>query len=78
MDSLKDLLVKKNLDEPTEISALRAYCEEIFNVTPKISINGDILWCKVPNGIIATELRMRQLDVVSRCGITKKLRITIG
>lgn len=78
MDSLKDLLEQKNLDEPTEIAALRMYCEELFKVTPKISISGDILWCKVPNGIIATELRMRQLEVVSRCGITKKLRITIG
>ena len=78
MDSIKDLLQHKNLDEPTEVAALRGYCEDLFKVTPKITINGEILWCKVPNGIIATELRMRQPEVISRCGITKKLRITIG
>ena len=78
MDSLKDLLVKKDLDEPTELTALKNYCQEQFNFTAKISLTHDVLWLTVPNGIVATELRMRQTDIIARCGITKKFRIKIG
>lgn len=78
MNSLKDLLVAKNLDEPTEISALKAYCQKEFNFTPKISIKKDALWLMAPNGILATELRMCSRDIIKRCGVTQKLVIRIG
>jgi len=78
MDSLKDVLSKKNLDEPTEITALKQYCQEFYQFEPKITIAKDLLWLTVPNGILATELRMRQPEIITRCGITKKLRIVIG
>lgn len=78
MDSIKDLLTSKNLDEPTEITALREYCVSTFNFTPKISIKNDCLWMLVPNGILATELRMRIPEIIRRCQLTKKLVIRIG
>lgn len=78
MDSLKDLLVNKDLDEPTEITALKAYCQENFNFKPKINIKGENIWLMAPNGILATELRMRYPDIKQRCGLTKKLIIRIG
>ena len=78
MDSLKDLLVNKNLDEPTEITALRGYCQSEFNFTPKINIKNDNIWLLCPNGILATELRMRFPEIKRRCDLTKKLIIRIG
>lgn len=78
MDSLKDLLSAKNLDEPTEIAALREYCQQLFSITPKISIKNDCIWLLVPNGILATELRMRTPEIKTRCGLTKKLVVRIG
>ena len=78
MDSLKDLLTKKNLDEPTEVTALKEYCLALFSFTPKISLKDDNIWMSVPNGILATELRMRQPEITRRCGLTKKLIIRIG
>ena len=78
MDSLKDLLASKNLDEPTEIAALREYCQNLFNFLPEISIKNDCIWLKVPNGIIASELWMRITEIQTRCGLTQKLVIRIG
>lgn len=78
MDSLKNILVNKNLDEPTEITALREYCEKSFKFSAKIGIKNDCIWLTVPNGIIASELRMRIRDIQVRCGLTKKLVIRIG
>ena len=78
MDSLKDILAKKDLDEPTEVAALKEYCQELFKFTPKISIRNDLIWMNVPNGILATELRMRLPEIQRRCDLTKKLVIRIG
>lgn len=78
MESIKDLLISKDLDEPTEISALREYCLKQYKFTPKISIIKGCLWLFVPNGILATELRMQTRDIIKRCGITTKLVIRIG
>jgi hypothetical protein len=78
MESIKDILVSKNLDEQTEITALKKYCEELFNFTPKISLRKNMIWMNVPNGILATELRMRLPEINRRCGLTQKLIIRIG
>lgn len=78
MDSLKDLLTQKNLDEPTEVTALREYCQQQFNFTPKLSVRKDAVWMYVPNGILATELRMRFPEINRRCQLTGKLVIRIG
>jgi hypothetical protein len=78
MDSLKDLISAKDLDEPTEITALRKYCEDLFNFTPKLSIKNDLIWMIVPNGAVASELRMRIPEILKRCQLTKKLVIRIG
>ncbi len=78
MDSLKDLLASKDLDEPTEVTALREYCESQFKFTPKISVKKEAIWLFVPNGILATELRMRFPEIQRRCQLTAKLVIRIG
>lgn len=78
MDSLKDLLSAKDLAEPTEITALREYCQQLFSFTPKIAIKNECMWLTVPNGILATELRMRLPEINRRCQLTQKLIIRIG
>ncbi len=78
MDSIKNLLQKKNLDEPTEITALKRYCIDSYAFEPKIKVSETDITLFVPNGILATELRMRQKDIIKRCQLTKKLSIRIG
>jgi hypothetical protein len=78
MDSLKDILANKDLDEPTEVAALREYCQELFQFKPKISLRKDSIWLYAPNGMLATELRMRQPEINRRCGLTQKLVVRIG
>lgn len=78
MDSLKDLLRQKDLDEPSELIALKNYCQENYQFEPKITVKNNLIWLYVPNGILATELRMRFPDIRARCGLTKKLVIRIG
>ncbi|GEM_PF-429593 len=78
MDSVKDILAKKDLDKPTELTALQEYCQELFDFKPKVAVKKDAIWLYTPNGILATELRMRLPEINRRCGLTKKLVIKIG
>lgn len=78
MDSLKDLLSAKKLDEPTEITAIKNFCLENYNFDAKIKIDGSNIFLLVPNGILATELRMRMPEIIKRCQSTKKIIIKIG
>ena len=78
MDSIKDILTKKDLSEPTELVALREYCQKLFDFTPKISLKNNSIWLTVPNGILATELRMRSPEINRRCQLSQKLVIRIG
>ncbi|MBP9813456.1 hypothetical protein KBC51_03390 [Candidatus Saccharibacteria bacterium] len=78
MDSIKDLLLAKNLEEPTELAALKSFCLNNYKFEAKIKITNDSITLFVPNGILATELRMQQKTIINRCQLTKKLHVRIG
>lgn len=78
MESLKDILLEKNLDEPSDITALRNYYMQKFKTKPDIAITKNNIVLKVPNGKIASEIRGSILEIQRRCQLTKKLFIKIG
>ena len=78
MDSLKDLLIQKNLEEPTEITALRDYYQQTFKLLASIKVTPNNIVLIVPNSKLATEVRARTLDIQRRCQLTKKLFIKVG
>ena len=78
MDSLKDLLLKKDIEEPSELKSLREYCEQFFNFTPKLVDNKETITLYAPSGPAASELRIRQAEIQRRCQLTRKLFIRIG
>lgn len=77
MDSIKDILVTKNLDEPTEVAALRDYVQQLFQYVPEVRINSKTITVVVPHGKMASELRLREMEITRRCQLTKKLFIKI-
>jgi len=78
MDSLKDILENKNLDEPTEVTSLRAFIKSEYNLDPTIKIQRDVITVYMPNASLATTLRMRYRELQTRCQLTRKLYIRIG
>jgi len=78
MDSLKDLLISKNLDEPGEVSALKEYFHSTFNISPTIKVSQNAIVVIVPNSKLATEIRGRVLDIERRCQLTKQLFVKVG
>lgn len=78
MDSIKDLLIQKNLDEPTEITALKDYVQQNFHVLAKIKITPNSIILSVPNSKLASEIRLRTLDIQRRCQLTKKFFVKVS
>ena len=77
MDSLKDLLMQKNMDEPTEVAALREFIKSEFNVTPEIKVQQELITVFMPSAATASVLRMRYHEVKKRCQLTRKLYVKI-
>jgi hypothetical protein len=77
MDSLKDILATKNLDEPTEVTALRDYVQQLYQFIPQVKISEKSITVVVPNSKMASELRLRQIEIERRCQLTKRLYVKI-
>ncbi len=78
MQSLSDILSNRSFDEPTEITALRNFVQDRYDVTPNITVNQDYIVLRVPSAGLATNLKMEQLQIARFCKLTKKLVIRTG
>jgi len=78
MQSLGDILSNRNFDEPTEVTALRTFVQERYDVTPTITLQKDYIVLRVPSAALANNLKMEQLEITRFCKLTKKLVIRTG
>ena len=78
MDSIKDLLINKNVDEPGEVSSLKEYLHSTFQISPIIQVSPKAIVVIVPNSKLATEVRGRVLEIERRCQLTKQLFVKVG
>lgn len=78
MDSLRDLLTQKEMDEPTELTSLKEFIKKEYNLQPVIKINPKAITVYMPNAAQAATLRMRYREINQYCQLTRKLYIRIG
>ena len=78
MDSLKDILSHKDIEEPTEVSALREFVKQEYNIDPTIKVAANLITLYMPNASMSSLLRMRYHEIQRRCQLTRKLYIRIG
>lgn len=78
MDSLKKVLLGKDFDEPPEISSIKRYVQEEFKTKVQVQARDHELIIIVPNGALASSLRLRLPDLKRRCQLTKRPVIRIG
>lgn len=78
MQGLNDILAQKNFDEPTEVTALKQYIFEKYEAICSVSVSKTALFVTVNSSSLAGAIRMNQIFIKQRCGITQKLIIRIG
>ena len=78
MDSLNDILSRKDLDEPGEITAIKRYVEREFSSKVGVIVQPATIIITTSSAALANSLRMQVLDLQKAAQTTKKLIFRIG
>ncbi len=78
MDSLFTILSNKDFDEPPEMTSIKKYVQDEFQVTVSVMVRERDIVIQVPNAALATTLRLRGPDIKRRCQLDKRLTFRIG
>lgn len=78
MDSLSDLLHRKDFDEPPEMAGIKKYVKEEFGLDVGVQVREKDIVINVPSAAAANTLRLRSPDIKHRCQTDKRLTFRIG
>lgn len=78
MDSLYDILGRKDFDEPPEAVAIKKYVQEQFDETVAVTVREREIIIAAPNAALASTLRIRVLALQRLIGEQKRLVFRIG
>jgi hypothetical protein len=78
MDSLQDILSKKDFTPPDEIAAVKEYIQRRYNSPSTVRVERDAIIVRVPSSALAATLHLEQRRLIEACRISKKLIIRNG
>ena len=78
MDSLQDILGKKNFTPPDEIASVKEFIKRRYNSPSRVRVERDVVIVRVPSSALAATLQLEQRRLIEACGLTKKLVIRNG
>lgn len=77
MDSLDNILKRKDFDEPPEMAAIKQYVQDEFKTTVSVLVRDKDIVIEVPSAALANTLRLRTTDIKKRCHTGKRLTFRI-
>lgn len=78
MDSLQEIMGRKNFRPPDEMEAIKEYVTRRYNSSCKIKIERDTIVLSLPGSALAATVQMERQSLIDACGLTKKLFIRYG
>jgi len=78
MDSLQDILGKKNFTPPDEIAIVKEYIERRYKSPSRVRVERDVVIVRVPSSALAATLQLEQQTLIDACSLKKKLIIRNG
>jgi hypothetical protein len=78
MDSLQDILGKRDFTPPDEITAVKEFISRRYNSPSRVRVERDVLIVRVPSSALAATLQLERRRLIEACRITKKLIIRTG
>lgn len=72
MDSLGDILGKKNFAQPTEMTAIKAYIKRTYQSNCIVRLDHDTLIISVPSSGLAATLQLEKNQLIEKCNLGKK------
>lgn len=78
MDSLNDILGRKDFDEPPEALAIKKYVRAEFDEAVAVTVKEKEIIIAAPSAALASTLRMRVLQLQRLIGEKKRFIFRIG
>ncbi|MEK7059160.1 MAG: hypothetical protein AAB971_00145 [Patescibacteria group bacterium] len=78
MDSLHSILSNKDFDEPPEMTAIKKYVKDEFDIAVGVLVRDKDIVISVPNAALANTLRLRGPEIKRRCQLDKRITFIIG
>lgn len=73
-----NILGARDFDEPPEMSSIKKYVLDTFQVDVQVQVRDKDIIVQVPNAALASTLRMRAPEMKRRCQLDKRLVFRIG
>ncbi len=78
MDSLNDILSRKNLDEPAEVTAIKSFVKQKFKVMVGVQVGNDSIVITAGSAALANSLRLQTPRLQEVASTTKRLVFRIS
>lgn len=78
MDSLQDILGKKDFTPPDEIASVKEYIFRRYKSPSRVRVERDVLIIRVPSSALAATLQLEQRVMIDACNISHHLIIRYG
>ncbi|HET7827702.1 MAG TPA: hypothetical protein VFK97_02440 [Candidatus Saccharimonadales bacterium] len=78
MDSLQDILGKKNFRPPDEIASVKDYIQRRYKSPSRVRVERGMVIVRVPSSGLAATLQLEQNRLIEACNLKKKLIIRVG
>ena len=78
MDSLQEILGKKDFRPPNEVVAVKEYITRRYKSTSTVRVERDVLIVRVPSSALAATIQLEQRTMIDKCQITRRLIIRYG
>ena len=78
MDSLQDILGKKDFTPPDEIASVKEFILRRYKSPSRVRVERDVLIVRVPSSALAATLQLEQRIMIDACNIRHRLIIRYG
>jgi ribulose 1,5-bisphosphate synthetase/thiazole synthase len=78
MDSLQDILGKRDFKPPDEITSVKEFIMRRYKSPSRVRVERDVLIVQVPSSGLAATLQLEQRVLIDTCNLTKRLVIRNG
>ena len=78
MDSLQDILGKKDFTPPDEIASVKEYILRRYKSPSRVRVEHEVIIVRVPSSALAATLQLEQRRLIEACNLKKKLIIRTG
>lgn len=78
MDSLQDILGKKNFTPPDEITAIKDYIKRRYDSPSKVRLEKSAIIVSVPSSTLAATIYLERQSLIEQCNLKQRLVIRTG